>query len=52
MSKNRMIVEAVLAGQSHGAVARQYGLSTVWIGKLVARRRSGGWDAGARQSIA
>jgi hypothetical protein len=26
MSKNRVIVEAVLAGQSHGSVARQYGI--------------------------
>ena len=50
MSKNRVIVEAVLAGQSHGAVARQYGISTVWVGKLVARWRSGGWDALAKQS--
>jgi transposase InsO family protein len=45
MSKNRVIVEAVLAGQSHGSVARQYGISTVWVGKLVARWRAGGWDA-------
>jgi len=50
MSKNRVIVEAVLAGQSHGAVARQYGISTVWVGKLVARWRSGGWDAVEKQS--
>jgi transposase InsO family protein len=50
MSKNRVIVEAVLAGQSHGSVARQYGISTVWVGKLVARWRAGGWDAVARQS--
>ena len=50
MSKNRVIVEAVLAGQSHGAVARQYGISTVWVGKLVARWRAGGWDALAKQS--
>jgi transposase InsO family protein len=50
MSKNRVIVEAVLAGQSHGAVARQYGISTVWVGKLVARRRAGGWDAVEKQS--
>ena len=50
MSKNRVIVEAVLAGQSHGAVARQYGISTVWVGKLVARWRIGGWDAVERQS--
>jgi transposase InsO family protein len=45
MSKNRVIVEAVLAGQSHGSVARQYGMSKVWVGKLVARWRAGGWDA-------
>ena len=50
MSKNRVIVEAVLAGQSHGSVARQYGISTVWVGKLVARWRAGGWDAVERQS--
>ena len=50
MSKNRVIVEAVLAGQSHGSVARQYGVSTVWVGKLVARWRAGGWDALAKQS--
>ena len=45
-----MIVEAVLAGQSHGCVARQYGISTVWVGKLVARWRAGGWNAVAKQS--
>ncbi len=50
MSRNRVIVEAVLAGQSHGSVARQYGISTVWVGKLVARWRSGGWDAVEKQS--
>ena len=50
MSKNRVIVEAVLAGQSHGAVAHQCGISTVWVGKLVARWRAGGWDALAKQS--
>ena len=49
MSKNRVIVEAVLAGQSHGSVARQYGISTVWVGKLVARWRAGGWDAVEKQ---
>lgn len=50
MSKDRVIVEAVLAGQSHGAVARQYGISTVWVGKLVTRYRVGGWDAVEKQS--
>lgn len=50
MSKNRVIVEAVPAGQSHGAVALQYGISKVWVGKLVARWRLGGWDAVEKQS--
>lgn len=50
MSKNRVIVEAVLAGQSHGAVALQYGVSKVWVGKLVARWRLGGWEAVEKQS--
>jgi transposase InsO family protein len=50
MSKNRVIVEAVLAGQSHGSVARQYGISKVWVGKLVARWRAGGWNAVEKQS--
>ncbi len=50
MSRNRVIVEAVLAGQSHGAVARQYGVSKVWVGELVARYRAGGWDAVAKRS--
>jgi len=50
MSKNRVIVEAVLAGQSHGSVARQYGISKVWVGKLVARWRAGGWEAVEKQS--
>lgn len=45
-----MIVEAVLAGQSHGAVAERYGVSKVWVGKLVARYREGGWDAVAPRS--
>lgn len=50
MSKNRVIVEAVLAGQSHAAVARQYGISKVWVGKLVSRWREGGWDAVDKRS--
>jgi transposase InsO family protein len=50
MSRNRVIVEAVLAGKSHGAVARQYGLSKVWVGKLVTRWRQGGWDAVEKRS--
>lgn len=50
MSRNRVIVEAVLAGKSHRSVARQYGVSTVWVGKLVARWREGGWDAVEKRS--
>ena len=50
MSRNRVIVEAVLAGKSHGAVARQYGVSKVWVGKLVTRWRGGGWDAVEKRS--
>jgi hypothetical protein len=34
MSKNRVIVEAVLAGRSHAAVAEQYGISNVRTGNL------------------
>lgn len=45
MSKNRVIVEAVLAGRSHAAVAEQYGISKVWVGKLMARWRTGGLDS-------
>ena len=50
MSKNRVIVETVLAGMSHGATARQYDVSVVWVGKLVTRWRTGGWDAVEKQS--
>ena len=50
MSRNRVIVEAVLAGKSHGSVAAQYGVSKVWVGKLVARWRLGGWDAVEKRS--
>ena len=50
MARNWVIVEAVLAGQSHGAVAERYGVSKVWVGKLVARWREGGWDAVAPRS--
>ena len=33
---------AVLGGRSHAAVAEQYGISQVWVGKLMARWRTGG----------
>ncbi|MDE1046897.1 MAG: hypothetical protein OR995_05540 [Candidatus Nanopelagicales bacterium] len=41
MSKNGVIVEAVLAGRSYAAVAQQYRISQVWVGKLMARWRTG-----------
>lgn len=50
MSKNRVIVEAVLAGRSHAAVAEQYGISKVWVGKLMARWRAGGLEAVDKRS--
>ena len=50
MSKNRVIVEAVLAGRSHAAVAEQYGISKVWVGKLMARWRTGGLEAVDKRS--
>lgn len=50
MSKNRVIVESVLSGKSMAATARQYGVSSAWVCKLVARWRQGGWDAVAKQS--
>jgi transposase InsO family protein len=50
MSKNRVIVEAVLTGQSHAAVAAQYGISKVWVGKLMARWRLGGLEAVEKRS--
>lgn len=50
MAKNRVIVETVLAGKSMSATARQYGVSTVWVHKLVRRWRDGGWDAVEPQS--
>lgn len=43
--KNRVIVASVLAGRSMGQTARQYGVSKVWVHKLVKRYRQGGWDA-------
>jgi transposase InsO family protein len=45
MSKQRVIVESVLAGRSQGEVARLYGISQPRVSQLVAAWRSGGWDA-------
>lgn len=52
MSKQRLVITAVLAGQSQSDVARRYGVSQGWISKLMARWRLEGfgrptllWDA-------
>jgi transposase InsO family protein len=39
MSKRRLVITAVLAGQSQSEVARSYGVSQGWISKLMARYR-------------
>jgi transposase InsO family protein len=39
MSKQRLVIMAVLAGQSQSAVARRYGVSQGWISKMMARYR-------------
>src|SRR3954464_12579834 len=40
MSKRRLAISAVLAGQSQSEVARTYGVSQGWISRLVARYRA------------
>ena len=45
MSKQRVIVEAVLSGKSQSEVARLYGISQPRVSQLVAAWRTGGWDA-------
>lgn len=45
MSKQRVIVEAVLAGKSQRTVAQQYGVSQPRVSQLVTAWRSGGWQA-------
>jgi transposase InsO family protein len=42
MSKRRLVITAVLAGQSQPEVARTYGVSQGWISKLMARHRAEG----------
>ena len=42
MSKRRLVITAVLAGQSQSAVARTYGVSQGWISRLMARYRAEG----------
>lgn len=39
MSKRRLVITAVLAGQSQSAVAHTYGVSQGWISRLLARYR-------------
>ena len=39
MTKQRLVITAVLAGQSQSAVARRYGVSQGWISKLMTRYR-------------
>lgn len=39
MSKRRLVITAVLAGQSQSEVARSYGVSQGWVSKLMARYR-------------
>ena len=39
MSKRRLVIAAVLAGQSQSQVARTYGVSQGWISRLIARYR-------------
>jgi len=45
MTKQRVIVEAVLAGKSQTEVARLYGISQPRVSQLVAASRHGGWNA-------
>jgi hypothetical protein len=42
MSKQRVIVEAVLAGKSQGEVARLYGVSPPRVSQLATAGRAGG----------
>src|SRR5215204_3250013 len=39
MSKQRLVITAVLSGQSQSAAARRYGVSQGWVSKLMARYR-------------
>jgi transposase InsO family protein len=45
MSKQRVIVEAVLAGKSQREVARLFGVSQPRVSQLMASYRTGGWQA-------
>lgn len=43
--KNRVIVQIALAGKSLRETAEQYGVSKVWVHKLLKRYEQGGWEA-------
>jgi transposase-like protein len=45
MSKRRLVITAVLTGQSQSEVARSYGVSQGWISRLMARYRLEGQAA-------
>ena len=54
MSKRRVVITAVLAGQSQSEVARTYGVSQGWVSKLMARYRAEGeaaFEARSRRPI-
>jgi transposase InsO family protein len=42
MSKRRLVITAVLAGQSQSEVARTYGVSQGWVSRVLARYRTEG----------
>ncbi|HHT8911955.1 TPA: helix-turn-helix domain-containing protein, partial [Burkholderia cenocepacia] len=42
MSKRRLVITAVLSGQSQAEVARTYGVSQGWISRLMTRYRDEG----------
>jgi len=50
VSKRRLVITAVLAGQSQSEVARTYGVSQGWISRLMARYRHEGETAFEPQS--
>lgn len=50
MSIQRLVITAVLSGQSQSAVACRYGVSQGWVSKLMARYRLEGEAAFARRS--
>ncbi|MCU1405349.1 MAG: transposase, partial [Glaciihabitans sp.] len=42
MSKQRLVITAVLAGMTQSEAARRYGVTQGWISKLMARYRAEG----------